>query len=119
MVEFYYWREGSGGKSRLETVVLLVPAVWSAQPSRIEWTSVQERYKAAYEAAVKKLEGDREVPAVPAEPAPDAGESATEATPAPSEKSQIVCSQFCFVKFPAPCAYTKSPRSSDVDPPRG
>ncbi|XP_068631122.1 cell division cycle and apoptosis regulator protein 1-like [Battus philenor] len=57
MVEFYYWREGSGGKSRLECVVLFLPDVWSAQPSRIEWTSVQERYKAACEAALRKLDG--------------------------------------------------------------
>ncbi|XP_026322034.1 cell division cycle and apoptosis regulator protein 1-like isoform X2 [Hyposmocoma kahamanoa] len=57
MVEFYYWREGSGGKSRLETVVLFLPDVWSAQPSRVDWTTVQEQYKAACEAAIKKLDG--------------------------------------------------------------
>ncbi|CAB3238909.1 unnamed protein product [Arctia plantaginis] len=58
MVEFYYWREGSGGKSRLECVVLFLPDVWSAQPSRVDWNTVQEQYKAACEAAVRKLDGD-------------------------------------------------------------
>ncbi|KAJ0178834.1 hypothetical protein K1T71_005609 [Dendrolimus kikuchii] len=57
MVEFYYWREGSGGKARLECVVLFLPDVWSAQPSRIEWGAVQEQYKAAYEAALDRLDG--------------------------------------------------------------
>ncbi|XP_075971593.1 cell division cycle and apoptosis regulator protein 1-like [Anticarsia gemmatalis] len=58
MVEFYYWREGSGGKSRLECVVLFLPDVWSAQASRVDWATVQEQYKAACESAVRKLAGD-------------------------------------------------------------
>lgn len=92
MVEFYYWREGSGGRSRLECVVLFLPDVWSAQPSRIEWTTVQDQYKAAGDAALRRLDGEDSEPAPPA-PAPSAEDS--------SDKSQIVCSQFCFVLFPA------------------
>ncbi|XP_064071334.1 cell division cycle and apoptosis regulator protein 1-like isoform X1 [Vanessa tameamea] len=87
MVEFYYWREGSGGKSRLECVVLFLPDVWSAQPSRIEWTTVQEQYKAACDAALRRLDGEDSdsgekaapEPAEPAAPPPDA----------PADKSQI------------------------------
>lgn len=110
MVEFYYWREGSGGKSRLETVVLFLPDVWSAQPSRVEWANVQEQYKAACEAAMKKLDGETaesgsEQPQQPQPAATPAG-----APPAPpaagdhnesADNSKIVCSQFCFVTFPA------------------
>lgn len=92
MVEFYYWREGSGGRSRLECVVLFLPDVWSAQPSRIEWTTVQDQYKAAGDAALRRLDGEDSEPAPPA-PAPSTEDS--------SDKSQIVCSQFCFVLFPA------------------
>ncbi|CAK1546085.1 unnamed protein product [Leptosia nina] len=55
IVEFYYWRE-SGGKSRLECVVLFLPDVWSVQASCVEWTSVTDHYKAASEAAVKALD---------------------------------------------------------------
>lgn len=58
MVEFYYWREGSGGKSRLECVVLFLPDVWSVQPARVDWATVQDQYKAACEAAVRRLDGD-------------------------------------------------------------
>ncbi|KPI91379.1 Cell division cycle and apoptosis regulator protein 1 [Papilio xuthus] len=61
MVEFYYWRESSG-KSRLECVVLFLPDVWSAQPSRIDWTTVQERYKAACDATLRRLDGDEPEP---------------------------------------------------------
>lgn len=129
MVEFYYWREGSGGKSRLETVVLFLPDVWSAQPSRVDWTTVQEQYKAACEAAIKKLDG-----------APTSESSSNEqsqppaATPAPAtadadgeptaDKSQIVCSQFCLVKFPAACSavlyrrHRRLCRCDDVRTPR-
>ncbi|XP_026755499.2 cell division cycle and apoptosis regulator protein 1-like [Galleria mellonella] len=58
VVEFYYWREGSGGnKSRLECVVLFLPDVWSAQPSRIEWSNIQDQYKAACDNALRKLDG--------------------------------------------------------------
>ncbi|XP_045447120.1 cell division cycle and apoptosis regulator protein 1-like [Melitaea cinxia] len=67
MVEFYYWREGSGGRSRLECVVLFLPDVWSAQPSRIEWTTVQDQYKAAGDAALRRLDGEDSEPA-PAAP---------------------------------------------------
>ncbi|KAL0832692.1 hypothetical protein ABMA28_000878 [Loxostege sticticalis] len=85
MVEFYYWREGSGGKSRLECVVLYLPDVWSAQPSRIEWSNVQEQYNAACDHALRKLDGE----------AADSGsqqaesQAAAAAEPAPAEKSQI------------------------------
>ncbi|CAK1598726.1 unnamed protein product [Parnassius mnemosyne] len=75
MVEFYYWREGSGGKSRLECVVLFLPDVWSAQPSRIEWTTVQERYKAACEATLRRLEGVEPEPDVDSDPSKPAVES--------------------------------------------
>ncbi|CAH2071421.1 unnamed protein product, partial [Iphiclides podalirius] len=82
VVEFYYWREGSGGKSRLECVVLFLPDVWSAQPSRIEWTTVQERYKTACEATLRRLEG--------VEQQPDAEIDASEpVNDDPAEKSQI------------------------------
>lgn len=93
MVEFYYWREGSGGKSRLECVVLFLPDVWSAQPSRVDWNTVQEQYKAACEAAVRKLEGDEPEPVKQPQSAPTDSSAA--------DKSQIVCSQFCLVKIPA------------------
>ncbi|XP_061377681.1 cell division cycle and apoptosis regulator protein 1-like isoform X1 [Danaus plexippus] len=56
VVEFYYWREG-GGRSRLECVVLFLPDVWSARPSRVEWTTVQDQYKAARDAALRRLLG--------------------------------------------------------------
>ncbi|GBP37980.1 Cell division cycle and apoptosis regulator protein 1 [Eumeta japonica] len=71
MVEFYYWRENGPTKSRLECVVLFLPDVWSAQPSRINWASIQERYKAACEAALRKLDGE-ETPPPPAVNAPAA-----------------------------------------------
>lgn len=100
MVEFYYWREGSGGKSRLECVVLFLPDVWSAQPSRIEWSNVQEQYKAACDHALRKLDGDVKQQEETQSPAAAA---AAAAEAAPAEKSQIVCSQFCFVMFPAAC----------------
>ncbi|KAI5644392.1 DBC1 domain-containing protein [Phthorimaea operculella] len=80
MVEFYYWRETSGGRSRLETVVLYLPDVWAAQPSRVEWTTIQDHYKAAAEAALKKL--DEPEPAKPAEPPSAAGDG-------DADKSQI------------------------------
>lgn len=89
MVEFYYWREGSGNKSRLECVVLFLPDVWSAQPSRIEWSSVQDQYKAACDAAIRKLDGasstvDKKQPsaatAAGAETAADAENCEIEAT---------------------------------------
>lgn len=104
MVEFYYWREGSGGKSRLETVVLFLPDVWSAQASRVDWTTVQEQYKAAYEAALKNLDAPAAAESGEAKQpeAPGAGEG-TPAQPA-ADKSQIVCSQFCLVTFPTTCA---------------
>ncbi|XP_028178137.1 cell division cycle and apoptosis regulator protein 1-like [Ostrinia furnacalis] len=86
MVEFYYWREGSGGKSRLECVVLFLPDVWSAQPSRIEWSNVQEQYKAACDHALRKLDGEPDSGAQPDAPA---AATATAADPAPAEKSQI------------------------------
>ncbi|XP_059052766.1 cell division cycle and apoptosis regulator protein 1-like [Achroia grisella] len=77
MVEFYYWREGSGGnKSRLECVVLFLPDVWSAQPSRIEWTNVQDQYKTAYENALRKLDGKEPEP-VDKEPAQQSAEAET------------------------------------------
>lgn len=99
MVEFYYWREGSGGKSRLETVVLFLPDVWSAQASRIDWTTVQEQYKAAHEAALRRLD---------AVSAPVSGDTKLATLDAPegqsADKSQIVCSQFCLVMFPTTCA---------------
>ncbi|XP_047022062.1 cell division cycle and apoptosis regulator protein 1-like [Helicoverpa zea] len=82
MVEFYYWREGSGGKSRLECVVLFLPDVWSAQPSRIDWTTVQEQYKAACDVAIRKLDGDQ-----PASSKPEQQVAAPADTPA--DKSQI------------------------------
>lgn len=100
MVEFYYWREGSGGKSRLECVVLFLPDVWSAQPSRIEWSNVQEQYKAACDHTLRKLDGDATQSSTQEETQPPAA-SAAEASVAPADKSQIVCSQFCLVKFPA------------------
>lgn len=95
MVEFYYWREG-GGKSRLECVVLFLPDVWSAQPSRGDWTSVQERYKAACDATLRRLDGD--------EPQPEPerqGDATAQSGEHSAEKSQIVCSQFCLVLYPA------------------
>lgn len=99
MVEFYYWREGSGGaKSRLECVVLFLPDVWSAQPSRIEWTTVQDQYKATCENAAKKL--DAASPESSSEQAPDAAAEPGDV----GEQSQIVCSQFCLVMFPAACS---------------
>lgn len=94
MVEFYYWRESSG-KSRLETVVLFLPDVWSAQPTRIDWPDIQERYRMACEAALAKLEaaaaGD-DADAAPAATAPAADKPA-----ATADSSQIVCSQYCFL----------------------
>lgn len=114
MVEFYYWREGSGGKSRLETVVLFLPDVWSAQPSRVDWTTVQEQYKAACEAAIKKLDG-----ASTSESSSNGQSQPPAATPAPAaaadneasaDKSQIVCSQFCLVMYPAACSTVHVPR---------
>lgn len=104
MVEFYYWREGSGGKSRLECVVLFLPDVWSAQPSRIEWTTIQEQYKAAAEAAMRKLDGEEA--AASSDSVQNGASTAAEvdASNAPADKSQIVCSQFCLVMIPASCA---------------
>lgn len=108
MVEFYYWREGSGGKSRLETVALFLPDVWSAQASRVDWTTVQEQYKAACEAALKKRDAATSAPlsGEPKQPADASEETAAAAsTPAPAaDKSLIVCSQFCLVMFPTTCA---------------
>lgn len=77
MVEFYYWRE-SGGRSRPECVVLFLPDVWSAQTPRLDWSDVQEKYKATGDAALAALDADQsgELP----------------------EISQIVCSQFCLVQ---------------------
>jgi hypothetical protein len=106
MVEFYYWREGSGGnKSRLECVVFFLPDVWSAQASRIEWSNVQEQYNAACESALRKLEK-------PAEPESSGALELSQPAPADAEspaaeKSQIVCSQFCLVMFPAARANLK------------
>lgn len=77
MVEFYYWRE-SGGRSRPECVVLFLPDVWSAQTPRLDWSDVQETYKAAGDAALAALDADR------------SGEL--------TEISQIVCSQFCLLR---------------------
>ncbi|XP_013138859.1 PREDICTED: cell division cycle and apoptosis regulator protein 1-like [Papilio polytes] len=88
MVEFYYWREG-GGKSRLECVVLFLPDVWSAQPSRGDWTSVQERYKAACDATLRRLDGD--------EPQPEPerqGDATAQSGEHSAEKSQIDASSF-------------------------
>lgn len=106
MVEFYYWREGSGGKSRLETVVLFLPDVWSAQASRIDWTTVQEQYKAAYEAALRRLDAAAAPVSGEAKlPAPAAPGGAPAPAPAPAaDKSLIVCSQYCLVTFPTTCA---------------
>lgn len=105
MVEFYYWREGSGGKSRLECVVLFLPDVWSAQPSRIEWANVQETYKTACDTALRKLDGDTtaaaEPAAVPVVPAAVPAPTVADADSTAADKSKIVCSQFCLVKFPA------------------
>lgn len=95
MVEFYYWREGSGGKSRLECVVLFLPDVWSAQPSRIDWTNVQELYKAACEASIRKLDGEEPESSKPEQQVTAAADTSA------ADKSQIVCSQFCLVTFPA------------------
>lgn len=95
MVEFYYWREGSGGKSRLECVVLFLPDVWSAQPSRIDWNNVQEQYKGACDVAIRKLDGDR-----PESSKAEQQVAAVTDTSA-ADKSQIVCSQFCLVTIPA------------------
>lgn len=95
MVEFYYWREGSGGKSRLECVVLFLPDVWSAQPSRIDWTTVQEQYKAACDVAIRKLDGDHPESSKAEQLAAAAGDTSA------ADKSQIVCSQFCLVTIPA------------------
>lgn len=81
MVEFYYWREG-GGKSRLECVVLFLPDVWSAQASRVEWSTVHGGYRAACDAALAALDGSGEPPAPAHEDLKD--------------KSKIVCSQFLF-----------------------
>lgn len=99
MVEFYYWREGSGGKSRLECVVLFLPDVWSAQPSRVDWTTVQEQYKAACDAALQKLESDQPESSKPKQQ--PAAAAAVAADSSAADKSQIVCSQFCLVTFPA------------------
>lgn len=99
MVEFYYWRESSGGKSRLETVVLFLPDVWSAQCSRVEWPDVLERYKAACEASLQRL-GEPAPPAPPAAPAAAPAQPQDQADSQP-DSSLIVCSQFCLVKFPA------------------
>lgn len=108
MVEFYYWREGSGGKSRLECVVLFLPDVWSAQPSRIEWSNIQEQYKATCEAALNKLDSDAQATGASGDaPAGAASEPVAESAPntePAAEKSQIVCSQYCLVMFPAACA---------------
>ncbi|CAH0729369.1 unnamed protein product, partial [Brenthis ino] len=90
MVEFYYWREG-GGKSRLECVVLFLPDVWSAQPSRVEWTTVHDLYRAACDAALRRLDGE-EAPSPPPAAAPAAPASApASAQPQDdaSDKSQI------------------------------
>lgn len=105
MVEFYYWREGSGGKSRLECVVLFLPDVWSAQPSRVEWSNVQEQYKAKCEAALSKLDNDAQGNGDASTSAAETpvAESAPTAEPA-ADKSQIVCSQYCLVMFPAASA---------------
>lgn len=109
MVEFYYWREGSGGKSRLETVVLFLPDVWSAQPSRVDWPTVQEQYKAAHEAALLKL--DPPPAPLSSEPATPAATPAAAETPKPAaDKSIIVCSQFCLVMFPTTCAFGEESR---------
>ncbi|XP_045523505.1 cell division cycle and apoptosis regulator protein 1-like [Pieris brassicae] len=54
MVEFYYWRE-SGGKSRLECVVLFLPDVWAVQLAGAEWAGLGERYKATEDAALRAL----------------------------------------------------------------
>ncbi|XP_063619389.1 cell division cycle and apoptosis regulator protein 1-like [Cydia splendana] len=96
MVEFYYWREGSNGKSRLECVVLFLPDVWSAQPSRIEWANVQETYKTACDNAIRNLDiVAAEVAAAPtpaaAEPAAPPAEpaAAPAAEAAPADKSKI------------------------------
>lgn len=101
MVEFYYWREGSGGKSRLECVVLFLPDVWSAQPSRVEWTTVQDHYKAACEAALKKLDGEDPQSGDAAKPAPAESHVAT-------EKSKIVCSQLSLVLTSAACSTVRT-----------
>ncbi|XP_073942945.1 cell division cycle and apoptosis regulator protein 1-like isoform X2 [Choristoneura fumiferana] len=93
MVEFYYWREGSGGKSRLECVVLFLPDVWSAQPSRIEWANVQETYKTACDNALRKLDGDAtagaEPTAVPVVPAAAAAPTVADADSTAADKSKI------------------------------
>ncbi|XP_013190345.2 cell division cycle and apoptosis regulator protein 1 [Amyelois transitella] len=90
MVEFYYWREGSGGKSRLETVVLFLPDVWSAQPSRIEWGTIQDQYKAACEASLRRLDEEAEsASATPSADAADEDKPAPEDADAAAEKSQI------------------------------
>lgn len=98
MVEFYYWREGSGNKSRLECVVLFLPDVWSAQPSRIEWSSVQDQYKAACDAAIRKLDG---ASSTVDKKQLSAATTAGAETAADAENCEIVCSQFCLVTFPA------------------
>lgn len=95
MVEFYYWREGSGGKSRLECVVLFLPDVWSALPSRVDWTTVTDHYKAACDAALRQIEGAPEE--IPEGDAAGGGSDAPDTSAA--DKSQIVCSQFCLVCF--------------------
>ncbi|XP_039749582.1 cell division cycle and apoptosis regulator protein 1-like [Pararge aegeria] len=88
MVEFYYWREGSGGKSRLECVVLFLPDVWSAQPSRVDWSTVTDHYKAACDAALKKLDGDQEKSSG-SDAAPTSGPDAVIDDTSATDKSQI------------------------------
>lgn len=93
MVEFHYWREGSGGsKSRLESVVLFLPDVWSAQPARFDWNAVQERYRAAGAAHLAHITGDDHH---------KSGENAENAVDA--DLSLIVCSQFSLVWFNFQC----------------
>lgn len=90
MAEFYYWRESSsGGKSRLESVVLYLPDVWSAQPTRADWRDIQEGYRSTCDAALARLEAPAPEPAT--EPA------AAAAAASDADSSLIVCSQYCLL----------------------
>lgn len=92
MVEYHYWREStSGGKSRLETVVLFLPDVWSTLTARSLWPEVSETYKSACDAAIRRLEDPQpaKLTTVPAgaETTPGGGGDGD------ADISQIVCSQ--------------------------
>lgn len=86
MVEYHYWREStSSGKSRLETVVLFLPDVWSTLAARSLWPEVLDTYKSACDAAIRQLE---EPPSTIVTTTADGGAGGGD-----QDKSQIVCSQ--------------------------